>query len=86
MTFEFENLKSISNKEKHGIDFHEAQHLWFDPERIVIPARTLNETRFLMVVRFKNNYWSAVYTLRGEAIRIISVRKSRQDEKEIYKS
>lgn len=86
MTFEFDNLKSISNKEKHGVDFHEAQHLWLDPERIVIPARTLNEIRFLMVARFKNDYWSAVYTLRGEVIRIISVRKSRQNEKEIYKS
>lgn len=86
MTFEFDNLKSIRNKEKHGIDFHEAQHLWLDPERIVIPARTLNEIRFLMVALFKNDYWSAVYTLRGEVIRIISVRKSRQNEKEIYKS
>ena len=85
MTFEFNNLKSIGNKEKHGIDFHEAQQLWLDPERIVIPARTLNEIRFLMVARFKNDYWSTVYTVRGEVIRIISVRKSRHNEKEIYK-
>ncbi|MEI6435939.1 MAG: BrnT family toxin, partial [Bacteroidota bacterium] len=28
MTFEFDPLKSCSNKEKHGIDFHQAQHLW----------------------------------------------------------
>ncbi len=85
MTFEFDNLKSLSNKEKHGIDFHEAQHLWLDPERIVIPARTLDEIRFLMVARFKNAYWSAIYTVRGEVYRIISVRKSRHNEKEIYK-
>jgi len=85
MTFAFNNLKSIGNEEKHGIDFHEAQHLWLDPERIVVPARTLNEKRFLIVARFKNDYWSAVYTIRGEVIRIISVRKSRHNEEEIYK-
>lgn len=84
MTFEFNHLKSFSNKEKHGIDFHEAQQLWLDPERIVIPARTLNEIRYLMVARFNGVYWSVVYTHRGEEIRIISVRKSRQNEKEIY--
>ena len=84
MTFEFDNLKSLANEEKHGIDFHEAQHLWLDPERIIIPARTLNEIRFLMIARFHGFFWSAVYTIRGEVIRIISVRKSRQNEKEIY--
>ncbi|WP_394330310.1 BrnT family toxin [Lunatimonas lonarensis] len=28
--------------------------------------------------------WSAVYTIRNNKIRIISVRKSRENEKEIY--
>ncbi len=84
MTFEFDDLESSSNNEKHGIDFHEAQHLWLDPERIIIPARTLNEARYLMVARFRGHYWSAVFTIRGDVIRIISVRKSRENEKEIY--
>ena len=84
MTFEFDPLKSCSNKEKHEIDFHQAQHLWLDPERIIVPARTLNETRYLMVARYNGAYWSAIYTVRGDEIRIISVRKSRQNEKEIY--
>jgi hypothetical protein len=84
MTFEFDPQKSLSNKEKHGIDFREAQHLWLDPERIAIPARTQNETRFLMIARLHGIHWSAVYTIRDEVVRIISVRKSRQNEKEIY--
>jgi uncharacterized DUF497 family protein len=85
MKFEFDQDKSSSNKDKHGIDFHEAQFMWLDPERIVIPARTLDEVRFLMVAKFSGDYWSAIFTMRGEIIRIISVRKSRQNEKEIYK-
>jgi uncharacterized protein len=84
MTFGFDPLKSRSNKEKHGIDFLEAQHLWLDPERVVVPARTLNEIRYLMVAQFNGAFWSAVYTIRGNEIRIIYVRKSRQNEKEIY--
>lgn len=85
MTFEFDDLKSSSNKEKHGIDFHEAQHLWLDPDHIIIPARTLDEIRYLMVALYRGHYWSAVFTIRGDVIRIISVRKSRENEKEIYK-
>jgi uncharacterized DUF497 family protein len=85
MNFEFDPLKSRSNKEKHGIDFHEAQHLWLDPERIIIPARTLIEMRFLMIAKFHGVFWSVIYTIRGDVIRIISVRKARQNEKEIYK-
>ena len=84
MTFGFDPLKSCTNKEKHGIDFLEAQHLWLDPERIVVPATTMNEIRYLMIVRLNGILWSAVYTIRGDEIRIISVRKSRQNEKEIY--
>ena len=84
MTFGFDPLKSCTNKEKHGIDFLEAQHLWLDPERIVVPATTMNEIRYLMIARLNGVFWSAVYTIRGDEIRIISVRKSRQNEKEIY--
>ena len=84
MEFEFDQLKSSSNKEKHGIDFNEAQHLWLDPERVIIPARTLQETRYLMIARLHGFHWSVIYTMWDSAIRIISVRKSRDNEKKIY--
>jgi uncharacterized protein len=84
MEFEFDSRKSSSNKEKHGIDFREAEYLWLDPGRIVIPARTLNEERNLMIARLQGVHWTAIYTTRDGFIRIISVRKSRANEKEIY--
>jgi uncharacterized DUF497 family protein len=84
MTFEFDPEKSKSNLKKHGIDFHDAQYLWLDPDRIIVPARTSDKARFLLVARLSGVFWSVIYTLRGEQIRIISVRKSRQNEKEIY--
>jgi uncharacterized DUF497 family protein len=84
MIFEFDHLKSLANKEKHRIDYNEAQRLWLDPERIIIPARTLDEARYLMIARLSDTHWSLIYTLREESIRIISVRKSRDNEKKIY--
>lgn len=40
MKFEFDPSKSESNRDKHGIDFTQAQRLWEDPDRLVVPART----------------------------------------------
>lgn len=84
--FEFDPDKSNSNKLKHGIDFIEAQALWDDPNRVIIPAKTIDEMRYLLVAKIGKDFWSAIYTIRNENIRIISVRKSRENEKDIYKS
>ena len=32
MEFEYDPVKSETNKKKHGIDFEEVQALWFDPD------------------------------------------------------
>ncbi len=82
--FEYDKNKSSSNKTKHGIDFEAAIELWKEPERVVLKARHVEENRYLLIGRINKNIWSAIYTLRGKNIRIISIRKSREDEKEIY--
>lgn len=86
MEFEFDEEKSAANKEKHGIDFVEAQLLWFDSSLVEIPARTVDEPRFLMIGTIDDVHWSAVVTYREERVRIISVRRSRREEVEIYES
>ena len=86
MEFEFDAKKSKSNKTKHGIDFNEAQRLWDDPDLIEIPVRTSDEPRFLVVARISGTYWSGVITYRGNSTRIISVRRSRKEEVNIYES
>lgn len=85
MEFKFDPNKSIANKNKHGIDFNEAQKLWEDTDRIIIPTKNLDEQRFLLIGKFNNKLWSAVFTLRNKRIRLISVRRARDNEKEIYK-
>ncbi|MGD8763887.1 MAG: BrnT family toxin [Desulfobacteraceae bacterium] len=86
MEFEFDIGKSNQNREKHGIDFMEAQLLWEDPDRIVIPARTVDEPRYLLIGKISEKHWSAVFTHRHEKIRIISVRRARREEVDIYES
>ena len=84
--FEFDSRKSLQNKDKHGIDFIEAQDLWLDPDLLEIPARTEDEPRFIVIGRIGSIHWSGVITYRNQNIRIISVRRSRGEEVEIYES
>ena len=86
MEFEFDNHKSEENKKRHGIDFVEAQMLWDDSDRIEVPARTIDEPRFIVIAKIADKCWSGIITYRGEKIRIISVRRSRKEEVEIYES
>jgi uncharacterized DUF497 family protein len=84
--FEFDPRKSDANQTKHGIDFIQAQGLWRDPMRVEVPARTVDEPRWLVVGLINGRHWSAVVTYREQRIRIISVRRSRDEEVAIYES
>ncbi len=84
--FEFDDVKSRSNLDKHGIDFHTAQGLWNDSDLIEIPANTSDEPRFLVIGMLDGKHWSGVITYRGTNIRIISVRRSRKAEVSLYES
>ena len=86
MEFEYDSEKSAQNKRKHGIDFEEAQELWLDSELVEIPARTRDEPRWLVIGKIGARHWSAVITRRDENIRLISVRRSRDEEVSIYES
>ncbi len=86
MEFEFDEVKGLANKAKHGIDFVEVQALWLDEMRVEIPARTQDEPRFLVIGRIGDKHWSAVISYREGRVRLISVRRSRAEEVAIYES
>ncbi|MCU0597830.1 MAG: BrnT family toxin [Desulfobacterales bacterium] len=86
MRFEFDPEKSLINMQKHGIDFIQAQALWSDTNFIEIPAKTVDENRFLVIGKIRDMHWSGVITYRGDCIRITSVRRSRKEEIELYES
>ncbi len=84
--FEFDQSKSELNLDKHGIDFNEAKALWNDPYLIEIPANIQDEPRYIVIAKLDGKHWSGVITYRGENIRIISVRRSRKAEVNLYES
>jgi hypothetical protein len=86
MEFEFDPTKNKANKQKHGIDFIKAQALWDDPDLLEIPARTSDEPRSIVIGRIGKKHWSGIITHRKDKIRLISVRRSRREEVELYES
>lgn len=86
MKFEFDPKKSDANRTKHGIDFIEAQELWNDVDYIEIPAKTTDESRFLVIGKIGEKHWTGIITYRNDNIRIISIRRARNEEIELYES
>ncbi len=84
--FEYDPAKSQHNKSKHGLDFEEAQLIWSDPRRVEIQASSTTEPRFMVIGQVKGKHWSAIITYREKNIRLISVRRSRDDEVKVYES
>ncbi len=86
MKFEYDKNKSTSNREKHGIDFEQAQELWSDQSRLEIRVQTEDEERWAVIGIVENRFWTAIVTYRKENCRIISVRRSRKNEENLYES
>jgi len=84
MRYEYDPEKSRLNKIKHGIDFEETQALWNDERRLEVPAYFRDEDRFAIIGRIHDVMWTAVCTMRGENIRLISCRRSRKEETALY--
>lgn len=84
--FEYDPEKSETNSENHGIDFETAKLIWDDPDALEIPAKSIQEPRSLIVGKIESKHWSAIITYREEAARIISVRRSRENEVKLYEN
>lgn len=84
MVFEWDDEKSRSNQTKHGIDFDSARALWDDGNRIDIQSPYPLESRRIVIGRIDKKLWTAIFTQRGDALRIISVRRARKGEAELY--
>ena len=86
MKFEYDTKKSLSNKQKHGIDFEEAKLLWSDDKMVEIKTSYEDEERFINIGKITAKMYAVVTTYRKEGIRIISARRARKKEIEIYES
>jgi len=86
MNFEYDPAKSEANKRKHGIDFEEAKKIWDDLAYLEIPAKVVDESRFVVIGSCRGKLWAAVITYRNEHIRLISARRARKEEQVLYES
>ncbi|OGQ02591.1 MAG: hypothetical protein A3D19_09055 [Deltaproteobacteria bacterium RIFCSPHIGHO2_02_FULL_38_15] len=77
MEFEWDPEKSKANKEKHGIDFEEAQEIWKSELRIEAQALTTEEEiRKATIGKIDDALWVAIWTPRNEKVRFISVHRA----------
>lgn len=82
MEFEWDEEKWASNIAKHGLDFVSAIHLFSGPHlRKRARDGRGGEVRWLAVGVVQGLCVAAVYTVRGGAIRMISLRRARDDER-----
>ena len=84
MEFEWDAKKSQANKSKHGIDFNDAIELWNDQDRVEIQTKFQTENRNALIGKIGEKLWTAIFTRRVDAIRIISVRRARKKEANLY--
>lgn len=84
MKFEWDVNKGSVNRAKHEIDFKTAENIWLDENRLEIYAPHPVEDRGIIIGKLHNKLWTAIYTMRGDAVRIISVRRARKKKVKLY--
>ncbi|HWU63457.1 MAG TPA: BrnT family toxin [Ensifer sp.] len=82
--FEWDEDKRISNIAKHGIDFPRAANALMQPH-IEKSSDKHGEVRTLAVCSETGRLIAVVYTMRGDACRIISARAARKNEQKQYR-
>lgn len=84
--FEFDPRKGKLNEERHGVDLIWAQGLW-DESHIIIPAKNVaGESRYLILAKMEGKCYAAIFTMRGEAIRLISCHRADRRLEKVYES
>ena len=84
MQFEYDQHKSKINQEKHGISLEEAKQIWFVPAAEVDAQSRFDEQRHMLIGKLGGKFYSVIFTMRGDTIRLISARRSRTKEIKIY--
>lgn len=88
MRIDFDPAKDAANRAKHGVGLAFGEAVWGDRDVLVIPSlrRIDGEERYKAVGHVDGRLWTAVHVVRGEAIRLISVRKSNDGERRLHDS
>lgn len=83
-SFEWDEVKRRANLAKHRLDFRDADLVFSEPY-LKLPARPAgDEVRHRAIGHVGESLVAVIYTERGEALRIISMRKARNDERRLF--
>ncbi len=88
MDFQFDPAKAAGTLRKHGVSFADAEAVFMDPLALHrIDPDAEGEERFVAIGAGSTGHLLiVVYTLRGEAIRLISARRATPVEIRAYES
>jgi uncharacterized DUF497 family protein len=86
MTFEWDEEKRESNLSKHGVDFVLAEMLFDGRPVITAPSLRAAEERYITTGKISGRFFTAVWTWRGVAVRLISLRRARDEEEKRYRA
>lgn len=81
--FEWDERKRLATLDKHGIDFIDAVEI-FASDYLELAGISLQEDRLRAVSRLNGITITVIFTVRGGAIRIITARRARKDERTEY--
>ncbi len=83
--FEWDEDKRLANIKKHGLDFADAD-LVFDGRPVSTTTSSRDdEERYVTAAIHLERFITVVWTRRGEKIRVISMRRTRDAEKRAYR-
>jgi uncharacterized DUF497 family protein len=85
VNFEWDEKKRQANITKHGLDFKDAEAIFSAPVVATIDRRkSYSENRWAALGQLKGVIVYLAYTIRGEVIRVISMRRASKKERKIY--
>ena len=85
MLFEWDEKKRLSNIEKHNLDFYEVWILFSLPHLLGRANSSIREDRWMATGLIEGVLVTVIFTYRGDAIRVISMRGAGRGERERYR-
>lgn len=85
MPYEWDDAKAAINRKKHGVELATVEEFDWDTA-LVVPDDRLDygETRWLALRLIGKRLFSLAFTLRGNRIRVISLRRTSRKERKLY--
>lgn len=86
MEFEWDEAKRLKCIAERGLDFLDAALLFDGRDLLSVPSPRAGEERWLSVGELEGRLIAVVWTWREDRLRVVTVRKARDEEKKRYRA